>query len=244
MGACDAGTPSAISIYPRDFEAKEEIASIIEDYNRRMTQEGREESVIQYTDYVEIIMSSVNTIINAISYVLIAFVAISLVVSSIMIGIITYISVLERTKEIGILRAMGASKRDIANVFNAETLIVGFTAGMLGILVSALLTIPINILIKHLANISGVAQLPVAGAVILVVISMALTWIAGLIPSKSPPGRIPWWLCAPNKTQHKRRPENPQIFRSPVFWFFRKAAGNPFPRPRRWIRQNVPAIPL
>ena len=184
MGACDAGTPSAISIYPRDFEAKEEITSIIEDYNRRMTQEGREESVIQYTDYVEIIMSSVNTIINAISYVLIAFVAISLVVSSIMIGIITYISVLERTKEIGILRAMGASKRDIANVFNAETLIVGFTAGMLGILVSALLTIPINILIKHLANISGVAQLPVAGAVILVVISMALTWIAGLIPSK------------------------------------------------------------
>ncbi len=183
LGVSDPSTPNMIYIYPRDFEAKEKLTGILEDYNRRMKDEGRDESVIQYTDYVEIIMSSVNTIINAISYVLIAFVAISLVVSSIMIGIITYISVLERTKEIGILRAMGASKRDIGHVFNAETLIVGFTSGALGIIISALLTIPINILIKHLADISNVAQLPVMGAVILVIISMVLTWIAGLIPS-------------------------------------------------------------
>jgi len=184
LGVADSGTPAVINIYPNDFEAKEKLTAIIEEYNERMIAEGKEDSVIQYTDYVEILMSSVNTIINAISYVLIAFVAVSLIVSSIMIGIITYISVLERTKEIGILRAMGASKRDIANVFNAETLIVGFVAGALGIGISAALTIPINMLIKHLANISGVAALPVAGAVILVIISMVLTFIAGLIPSK------------------------------------------------------------
>ena len=184
LGVSDPETPFVINIYPRDFEAKEKLNAILEEYNQRMMDEGKEESVIQYTDYVEIIMSSVNTIINAISYVLIAFVAISLIVSSIMIGIITYISVLERTKEIGILRAMGASKRDIARVFNAETLIVGFVSGAMGILISALLTIPINILIKYLADISDVAQLPAAGAVILVIISMFLTWIAGLIPSK------------------------------------------------------------
>ncbi|MBQ4090539.1 MAG: ABC transporter ATP-binding protein/permease [Clostridia bacterium] len=184
LGVADSGTPGSISIYPKDFESKEKLTAIIDEYNERMLAEGKEDSVIQYTDYVEILMSSVNTIINAISYVLIAFVAVSLVVSSIMIGIITYISVLERTKEIGILRAMGASKKDIARVFNAETLIVGFVAGALGIGISAALTIPINILIKHLANISGVAALPVAGAVILVIISMVLTFIAGLIPSK------------------------------------------------------------
>ena len=184
MGVADPSTPFMISIYPKDFEAKERLTGIIDDYNKRMEDEGRPESVIRYTDYVELIMSSVNTIINAISYVLIAFVAVSLVVSSIMIGIITYISVLERTKEIGILRAMGASKKDIARVFNAETLIVGFVAGALGIGISAALTIPINILIKHLTNISNVAALPVVGAIILVLISMALTFIAGLIPSR------------------------------------------------------------
>ena len=129
-------------------------------------------------------MSSVSTIINAISYILIAFVGISLVVYSIMIGIITYISVLERTKEIGILRSIGASKKDISRVFNAETLIVGFAAGFIGILVTVLLDIPINMIIEHLAGINGVAKLPVAGAVILIVISMLLTVIAGLIPSR------------------------------------------------------------
>ncbi len=184
LGVADPGSPYIINIYPKDFEAKEKLTTIIDEYNDRMIAEGRPESVIQYTDYVEIIMSSVNTIINAISYVLIAFVAVSLVVSSIMIGIITYISVLERTKEIGILRAMGASKKDISRVFNAETLIVGFVAGALGIGISAALTVPINILIKHLTDISGVANLPVAGAIILVIISMILTFIAGLIPSK------------------------------------------------------------
>ncbi len=184
LGVADPGTPYMINIYPKDFEAKERLTGIIDDYNERMEEGGHPESVIQYTDYVELIMSSVNTIINAISYVLIAFVAVSLVVSSIMIGIITYISVLERTKEIGILRAMGASKKDIARVFNAETLIVGFVAGALGIGISAALTIPINILIKHLTDISNVAALPVVGAIILVVISMALTFIAGLIPSR------------------------------------------------------------
>jgi len=184
LGVADPGTPALINIYPKDFEAKEKLTGIIDEYNERMIAEGRPECVIQYTDYVEIIMSSVNTIINAISYVLIAFVAVSLVVSSIMIGIITYISVLERTKEIGILRAMGASKKDISRVFNAETLIVGFVAGALGIGISAALTVPINIIIKHLTGISGVANLPVMGAVLLVIISMTLTFIAGLIPSR------------------------------------------------------------
>ncbi len=183
LGVADKDTPDKILIYPTNFAAKAKIADKIEQYNASQTAAGNESGVIQYTDYVEIIMSSVNTIINAISYVLIAFVAISLVVSSIMIGIITYISVLERTKEIGILRAIGASKRDIARVFNAETLIVGFVAGALGIALSLLLTIPVNALIKHLADISGVASLPVLGAVILIAISMFLTWIAGLIPS-------------------------------------------------------------
>ena len=148
------------------------------------TAEGREEDTLDYTDLVGLLMSSVTTIINAISYVLIAFVGISLVVSSIMIGIITYISVLERTKEIGILRAIGASKRDISNVFNAETLIVGFVSGAMGILITLLLLIPTNIIIDNLTGIAGLAALPVAGAVILVVISMLLTFIAGLIPSR------------------------------------------------------------
>ncbi|MGI6239730.1 MAG: FtsX-like permease family protein, partial [Christensenellales bacterium] len=183
LGVADRDVPTSIAIYPRDFAAKEKVTAMIADYNARMTEAGDDASVIQYTDYVELIMSSVNTIINAISYVLIAFVAISLVVSSIMIGIITYISVLERTKEIGILRSIGASKRDIARVFNAETLVVGFVSGALGILISFALTFPINALIRHLANISGVAQLPALGAAILIAISMFLTWIAGLIPS-------------------------------------------------------------
>ena len=144
-----------------------------------------ESDKITYTDYVALMMSSVTTIINAISYVLIAFVAISLVVSSLMIGIITYISVLERTKEIGILRSIGASKRDISRVFNAEAVILGFTAGVIGILVTVLLTIPINAIIRALSGISGIsAALPPVAAVVLVLISMFLTFIAGLIPSR------------------------------------------------------------
>lgn len=180
LGVSDLDNPSLINIYARDFAAKDKITEIIAEYNEGVTEENK----IQYTDYVGLMMSSVKTIINAISYILIAFVAISLVVSSIMIGIITYISVLERTKEIGILRAIGASKKDISRVFNAETLIVGFVAGAIGIGITLLLCLPINAIIKSFTNISGLAALPAAGGVILVVISMFLTFIAGLIPSR------------------------------------------------------------
>ncbi len=184
LGVADITTPQSIYIYPKDFESKDIIADEIEKYNAAKTAEGKEESTIKYTDYIGLLLSSVSTIIDIISYVLIAFVAISLVVSSIMIGIITYISVLERTKEIGILRAIGASKKDISRVFNAETLIVGFVSGALGIGSTILLTIPINAVISHLTSLPEVAKLPVDGAIILVVISMVLTLISGLIPSK------------------------------------------------------------
>lgn len=184
LGITDLDTPSQIYIYATDFDSKEKVQNIIKDYNKLQQDDGKEENVINYTDYVGIMMSSVSTIINAISYVLIAFVAISLIVSSIMIGIITYISVLERTKEIGVLRSIGASKKDVSRIFNAETLIEGFVSGALGIVVTLLLCIPANALIKHLTDISNVAQLPVAGGVILIIISMFLTFIAGLIPAK------------------------------------------------------------
>ena len=184
LGITDLDTPSQIDIYATDFDSKEKVQNIIKDYNKLQHDDGKEENVINYTDYVGIMMSSVSTIINAISYVLIAFVAISLIVSSIMIGIITYISVLERTKEIGVLRSIGASKKDVSRIFNAETLIEGFVSGALGIVVTLLLCIPANALIKHLTDISNVAQLPVAGGVILIIISMFLTFIAGLIPAK------------------------------------------------------------
>lgn len=184
LGITDLDTPSQIDIYATDFDSKEKVQDIIKDYNKSQQDDGKEENVINYTDYVGIMMSSVSTIINAISYVLIAFVAISLIVSSIMIGIITYISVLERTKEIGVLRSIGASKKDVSRIFNAETLIEGFVSGALGIVVTLLLCIPANALIKHLTDISNVAQLPVAGGVILIIISMFLTFIAGLIPAK------------------------------------------------------------
>lgn len=180
FGYAEIDNPATINIYAATFEDKDKIADLIEEYNKSVSEEDK----ISYTDYVALMMSSVSTIINVISYVLIAFVSISLVVSSIMIGIITYISVLERTKEIGILRSIGASKRDISRVFNAETLIVGFVAGMIGILVTVLLNIPINIVIEALGDIKNVAFLPVGGAIILVVISMVLTFIAGLVPSR------------------------------------------------------------
>ncbi len=184
LGVADLSEPSQILIYASTFENKELITDLISEYNETCEENDKAEDVISYTDYVGIMMSSLSTIINAISYVLIAFVAISLVVSSIMIGIITYISVLERTKEIGILRAIGASKHDISNVFNAEALIIGFVSGALGIIVSLLLTIPINAIIYNLTEIENVAQLPVVAAVILILISMCLTFIAGLFPSR------------------------------------------------------------
>ena len=184
LGVVDLNKTSAIKIYATNFDAKELISNEIEKYNQKQRDEGKEENVINYTDMVGMMMKSVSVIVNMISYVLIAFVAISLIVSSIMIGIITYISVLERTKEIGILRAIGASKKDISRVFNAETFIIGFAAGLLGILITLILTIPINAIIKAIAGVSGIASLPFGGAIILVIISMVLTIIAGLIPSK------------------------------------------------------------
>ena len=188
LGVSDIDSPSTINIYPKDFESKEKISDIIKDYNKSV----KESEQITYTDYIGLLLSSVTKIINAISYVLIAFVSISLVVSSIMIGIITYISVLERTKEIGILRAMGASKHDVSRVFNAETLIEGFTSGILGIGITLLLLIPINAVIRHLTNIEELAAiLPVQGAIILILISMFLTFIAGLIPSRMAAKRDP-----------------------------------------------------
>ena len=180
LGIADLDNPETISIYPKDFEAKEEITAIIDKYNK--TKDESEQ--LEYTDIVGIMMSSVSSIVNVISSVLIAFVAISLIVSSIMIAIITYISVIERTKEIGILRAIGASKKDISRVFNAETLIEGLTAGVLGILVTLLLNIPINIIIKHMVGISNISKLPTDGAIALIIISVLLTVIAGFIPAK------------------------------------------------------------
>lgn len=184
LGIAYENDPKFIRIYPVDFESKEKIIDIIEKYNDDAKAAGNDEKEISYTDMVGTMMSSVSTIINSISYVLMAFVAISLVVSSIMIGIITYISVLERTKEIGVLRSIGASKKDISRVFNAETVIIGFVAGMLGILVTILLNMPINMVIKHLADLSNIAKLPLVGGIVLVVISVFLTMIAGLIPSR------------------------------------------------------------
>ena len=184
LGSVDIESPSSIKIYPINFDSKEAITKEIENYNQKQKEEGKEENVINYTDFIGIMMKSVSVIVSMISYVLIAFVAISLIVSSIMIGIITYISVLERTKEIGILRAIGASKKDISRVFNAETFIVGLIAGLIGIGITVLLTIPINAIIKAITKVPQIATLPLGGAIALVIISMILTIIAGLIPSK------------------------------------------------------------
>lgn len=184
LGYSDFNKPSAINIYPKDFENKQNVIDILDKYNDDIKKVD-EDKVISYTDYVGTLMSSVTDIINVISYVLIAFVAISLIVSSIMIGVITYISVLERKKEIGILRAIGASKRNISQVFNAETFIIGLLAGVLGIVITLLLLIPGNALIHDIAgNTSVSATLPIAGAVILIVLSVILTLLGGLIPSK------------------------------------------------------------
>jgi putative ABC transport system permease protein len=181
LGVSDLDKPTAINLYPIDFESKDAIAEIIADYNKGKAEEDQ----IVYTDYVGLMMSSITTIINAISYILISFVAISLIVSSIMIGIITNISVLERTKEIGILRAVGASKGDVSRVFNAETMIEGLAAGLVGIGLTQLLIIPINLLINNVFELNAKAYLHPTAAVILVCISVFLTFIAGLIPAKS-----------------------------------------------------------
>lgn len=184
LGIAYEEDPKVIRIYPVDFESKEKIIDVIDRYNDMVKSNSEDDKEISYTDMVGTMMSSVSTIINSISYVLMAFVAISLVVSSIMIGIITYISVLERTKEIGVLRSIGASKKDISRVFNAETIIIGFVAGMIGIGVTILLNFPINAIIHHLAGLTGVAKLPLYGGIILVIISVLLTMIGGLIPSR------------------------------------------------------------
>ena len=191
LGAVNLDKPSSISIYPKDFDGKDRITQEIDNYNQKQRDDGKEENVINYTDLIGIMMKSVSQIIDTISYVLIAFVAISLVVSSIMIGIITYISVLERTKEIGILRAIGASKKDISRVFNAETFIVGLIAGLLGIGVTILLNIPITKMIYAITGVSVTVSLPVVGGIILVLISMILTIIAGLIPARMASKRDP-----------------------------------------------------
>ncbi len=183
LGKASLDDPSSISIYPVDFEAKEEIDQLIDDYNEQIRQDG-EGTEIQYTDIVGMLMSSVTTIVNALTYILIAFVAISLVVSSIMIGIITYISVLERTKEIGILRAIGASKKDVSRIFTAETFIIGLVSGVLGIVVTVLLDIPVNAIIYQVAGVENLAAVPLGAGVVLVLISVGLSFLAGLAPSR------------------------------------------------------------
>jgi len=184
LGIVDEESPNAINIYPKDFKSKDQIIELIDNYNKEKEKNGEDELVLTYTDYVGVLMNSVTTIVDVISYVLIAFVSISLIVSSIMIGVITYISVLERTKEIGILRAIGARKKDISRVFNAETFIIGLISGILGILITVLLNIPINIIIRNLSGINNVSTLPFVAAIILIIISVTLTVIAGLIPSR------------------------------------------------------------
>ena len=185
LGYADVAQPTSIAVYMTDFAGKEDFLAFLDGYNARMEEEGREEQVISYTDITGIMMSSVRTIIDSVSYVLIAFVAVSLIVSSIMIGIITYISVMERTKEIGVLRAIGASKRNISQVFNAETFIIGLCSGLIGVGVTLLANIPINRIIHHLTGNSDInAQLPMVSAGILVLLSMGLTLLGGLIPAK------------------------------------------------------------
>ncbi len=184
LGVANTSKPSSIEIYPKSFNAKEKIEKLLTDYNEKAKKDGNEKNAITYTDYVGIIMSGVTSIIDVITIGLIGFVSISLIVSSIMIAIITYISVLERTKEIGILRAIGASKKDISRVFNAETFIEGLIAGIFGIIITLLINIPINMIIKNYSDISNIATLNPIAAIILILISVLLTIIAGFIPAK------------------------------------------------------------
>lgn len=185
LGAVDADTPTTVELYLNDFSARDRVIEAIDAYNAQKQQLGQEDAVIQYTDLVGVMISSVTDVINIITYLLIAFVSVSLIVSSIMIGIITYISVLERTKEIGVLRSLGASRRDVSRVFNAETAIVGLSAGLIGVGVTLFLQLPINAIIKGLSGVEGIASLPPVGAIVLIFVSVALTIIAGLIPARA-----------------------------------------------------------
>jgi putative ABC transport system permease protein len=190
LGYGDERDPLQISIYPKDFTTKESVIAFLNEYNNRMLLED-EEKVVQYSDLVGTLMSSVTDIVDTISYALIAFVAISLVVSSIMIGVITYVSVLERKKEIGILRAIGASKRDIRLVFNAETLIIGFIAGTIGIAVTYVIAFIGSVIVYNILGIANIAQLPIRAALILIGISMGLALISGLFPSSAAANKDP-----------------------------------------------------
>ena len=185
LGYADEADPISVKIFPRDFEAKERVLDHIDAYNKQVKAAGHDEQAISYTDYMGIIMGSVTDIVNTISLVLIAFVSISLVVSSIMIGIITYISVLERKKEIGILRAIGASKRNVANVFNAETFIEGLIAGVFAIVVVVLVSFPVNAWALAVKQVPNLMSLPVQDALVLIAISVLLTVVAGLLPARS-----------------------------------------------------------
>lgn len=180
LGVVDYSNPTKISLYASSFDGKEKLSDLITDYNKKQTKSN----VITYNDFIGTMLSSVTSVVNIISYVLIAFVSVSLIVSSIMIGIITYISVLERTKEIGILRSIGASKKDITRVFNAETFIIGLISGVLGILITLVLNVPISVVVENMTGVSHIAKLPVNGAVFLILIDLVLTILAGLIPSK------------------------------------------------------------
>ena len=184
IGYSDEDNPTSIFIYPKDFDTKAELNDMIAFYNETVTNDGHENLTIEVTDYIGIVMNLATQFIDTVTYTLVFFVAVSLVVSSIMIGIITYVSVIERTKEIGILRAIGASKKDVSNVFNAETIIIGLAAGGIGILVTLLFEIPINLVLHKLTGISGAAMLPLHDGLILICISMFLTFISGLIPSR------------------------------------------------------------
>lgn len=183
LGYTTSDSPSSIYLYPKDFDSKKQLNDMVDFYNERVTNDGRPELTITCTDLIGVMMTLVTQVVNIVSYTLIIFVAISLVVSSIMIGIITYVSVIERTKEIGILRSIGASKRDISNVFNAETTIIGFSAGLVGVLITTLIEIPLNLILRHLTGTDITAVLPFVSAIILIAISIFLTFIAGLVPS-------------------------------------------------------------
>ena len=183
LGLFNLDDPSSISIYPKDFDSKEKIVKLINEYNTKVKDENKEDLVIEYTDLLKSLVNGVTKVVNIVSYVLIGFVAISLIVSSIMISIITYISVLERTKEIGILRAIGASKKDITRVFRAETIIEGAVAGLLGIGIALFISLPVNAIVNSMAKIPSIAKLPVTNALFLILLSIVLNVIAGSIPS-------------------------------------------------------------
>ena len=191
LGYRDLNEPTEINLYPKDFTTKDSVVEFIEDYNQKMVDSNQEDKVVQYTDLIAAILSSVTTIINTVTYALVAFVAISLVVSSIMIGVITYVSVLERIKEIGILRAIGASKKDIRRVFNAETLIIGFIAGSFGIFVTYILSYFANIFVLNKFGIANIAHLELKSSAVLILISMFLAFVSGLIPSSSAANKDP-----------------------------------------------------